>query len=101
MNIDLKHARNLCDSLAGALEELRRIYRAEHDWPLEDPAWLSSVLEAYRDEKERWQDGERRCERCGRAMPADTPASVYGCTAGSGCADYSLQNAEVSDHQES
>ena len=37
----------------------------------------------------------RRCERCGRAMPSDTPPSVYGCTAGSGCADYSLQNSPV------
>lgn len=101
MKIDLEHARNLCGSLAGALKELRRIYRSEHDWPLDDPVWLSAVLEAYDEEKERWEAGERRCERCGAAMPADTPPSVYGCTAGSGCADYSLPEDWMCDCKES
>lgn len=31
----------------------------------------------------------KKCEKCGRDLPTDTSPSVYGCTAGSGCADYS------------
>lgn len=34
----------------------------------------------------------KKCERCGKELPVDTPSSVYGCTAGSGCADYSQRN---------
>jgi hypothetical protein len=36
----------------------------------------------------------KACERCGRPLPIDTPPSVYGCTAGVGCADYSIPNAK-------
>ena len=40
---------------------------------------------------------KRRCEKCGRLMPIDTSPSVYSCTMGSGCADYSKDMARDND----
>ena len=34
----------------------------------------------------------KKCERCGLELPKDTRPSVYGCVAGSGCADYSMHS---------
>jgi len=40
---------------------------------------------------------KKKCEKCKRDLPLDTSSSVYACTAGTGCADYSIPN--VTDHQ--
>lgn len=31
----------------------------------------------------------KKCEKCGRVLPIDTPRSVYACTVGSGCSKVS------------
>ena len=37
----------------------------------------------------------RKCERCGRDLPIGTSPSVYGCTIGTGCADYTKDTKTI------
>ena len=39
---------------------------------------------------------KKKCEKCKRDLPLDTSSSVYACTAGTGCADYSIPNLLLS-----
>jgi hypothetical protein len=32
-------------------------------------------------------DNKKKCEKCGKTLPVDTPSSVYSCSFGSGCND--------------
>jgi hypothetical protein len=42
----------------------------------------------------------KRCEKCNRELPEDTPDSVYGCTAGVGCADYANSECRFCEFEE-
>lgn len=74
----VRKQKHRCDAVKGEVP-------GEED--LINVAWVDTVTGERFDMV--WAEEPRHCERCGRVLPAGTSPSVYGCTMGTGCADYS------------